>query len=262
MMASPTNRMSMALMAMFAILCAMVLVMPTGVWAQSTDATLASITVDGTGVPGFTSSRPRYEYGVDSTTDRVTIAATTTHSEATWAVTRPNDADTNTGGHQARLIARANFVEIRGTAEDTSTTRTYTINVNRGVTDTYGWKAVDDLDTLYGTDNHDPRRIWSDGTTIWVSDSVDEKLYAYNLGTKARDGDKDIDLHSGKGDARGIWSDGTTMWVSNERVRGLPRRADEDRAKRLASDDEVDRLRVEVARLREERENGRSGSGQ
>ena len=63
-----------------------------------------------------------------------------------------------------------------------------------------------------------PLGLWSDGTTMWVSDNGDDKIYAYNLATKARDSSKDFDTLSAAGNTapRGIWSDGTTMWVADE----------------------------------------------
>ena len=69
-----------------------------------------------------------------------------------------------------------------------------------------------DFNTLSAADN-EPTGIWSNGTTMWVLDYDDDKIYAYNLKTKARDADKDISLWNGA-----VWyditSDGTTMWVS------------------------------------------------
>ena len=63
--------------------------------------------------------------------------------------------------------------------------------------------------------NSYPTGIWSDGTTMWVADGADAKIYAYNLSTKARDAAKDFDTLSAAGNnsPRGIWSDGETMWV-------------------------------------------------
>ncbi len=55
--------------------------------------------------------------------------------------------------------------------------------------------------------------MWGDGTTIWVVDSTDDKLYAYTLATGAYDSSKDIDLNALNASAVGIWSDGTVMWV-------------------------------------------------
>ena len=65
--------------------------------------------------------------------------------------------------------------------------------------------------------NNDPRGIWSDGTTMWVADGFDGKIYAYSLATKARDVGKDFDTlaAAGNGNPLGIWSDGTTMWVAD-----------------------------------------------
>lgn len=61
-------------------------------------------------------------------------------------------------------------------------------------------------------DNADPQGIWSDGTTMWVGDSTDTKLYAYKLSlevgeTDHRDSNKDVSL---AGRASGI-SDPTGM---------------------------------------------------
>ena len=74
-------------------------------------------------------------------------------------------------------------------------------------------------------DNGDPRGIWSDGTTMWVADSGDDKLYAYVLTPGStygnRDTSKEFNLADNtntaldNGDPRGIWSDGTTMWVAD-----------------------------------------------
>ena len=41
--------------------------------------------------------------------------------------------------------------------------------------------------------NRSPEGLWSDGTTMWVADWFDDKLYAYNLSTKERDPGKDFD---------------------------------------------------------------------
>ena len=70
--------------------------------------------------------------------------------------------------------------------------------------------------------NEEPIDIWSDGETMWVADFEDDKLYAYNLATGARDSAKEFDLQYAADIAdlsdetpRGIWSDGITMWVSD-----------------------------------------------
>ena len=73
-----------------------------------------------------------------------------------------------------------------------------------------------DFNTLVGVGSPFPSGIWSDDTTMWVADFIDQKLYAYALSTKARDSGKDIDLSADFGTfngPNGIWSDGTTMWA-------------------------------------------------
>ena len=72
-----------------------------------------------------------------------------------------------------------------------------------------------DFNTLIAAGNEHPRSIWSDGTTMWVVDNTDDKVYAYNLAGRYRDPFKDISL-----DSAGNWvamtSDGTTMWLGDE----------------------------------------------
>ena len=73
-----------------------------------------------------------------------------------------------------------------------------------------------DFNTLEAAGNGTPRGIWSDGTTMWLSDFIDGKIYAYVLATKARDATKDYNtlIAAGNTVPTGIWSDGTTtMWV-------------------------------------------------
>ena len=68
-----------------------------------------------------------------------------------------------------------------------------------------------------------PAGIWSDGTTMWVADNHDKKLYAYHVASHARDPARDFDTLDGAGndDPWGIWSDGTTMWVADNSDRKL-----------------------------------------
>ena len=77
--------------------------------------------------------------------------------------------------------------------------------------------ATEDFDTLISAGNNAPLGIWSDGTTMWVSDSVDDKIYAYDLNTKARDATEDFNTLDSAGNENpiGLWSDGTTMWVAD-----------------------------------------------
>ena len=74
-----------------------------------------------------------------------------------------------------------------------------------------------DFDTLNATGNSNPQGIWSDGTTVWVVDEADDKIYAYDMATKAYDSSKDFNTLSAanSNSPEGIWSDGTTMWVAD-----------------------------------------------
>ena len=73
------------------------------------------------------------------------------------------------------------------------------------------------------SENNTPTGLWSDGTTMWVADIDDEKIYSYFMSNKTRDGTKDFDQATLRGagdgngnrDPQGLWSDGTTMWVLN-----------------------------------------------
>ena len=52
---------------------------------------------------------------------------------------------------------------------------------------------------------------------MWVSDSTDEKLYAYKLADGTRDAAKDFDTLQAAGNegAEGLWGDGETLWASD-----------------------------------------------
>ena len=221
---------------------------------HNTDATLSSITVDSTAVPGFAHDRTSYEYGVASTVTQVTIAATTTDADASWAVTSPTDP-----GHQVNLSVGANTVTITVTAEDAATVETYTVSINRSTDATFGWNAVQDLDNFapdvtilapkdltrndgtflvlfqdqnylraYDADgtrdttldvaldnnNAQAEYIHTDGQNFWISDQTDDKIYVYDTSGNRQD-TMEFDLDPDNSVPAGIWSDGTTMWVAD-----------------------------------------------
>ncbi len=75
-----------------------------------------------------------------------------------------------------------------------------------------------DFNTLETADNTRPKGIWSDGEIMWVADSLDKKLYAYDMLTQERVPAKDFspkDMDKFDHGVWGIWSDGQTMWVEN-----------------------------------------------
>ncbi len=85
-------------------------------------------------------------------------------------------------------------------------------------TDPFAHNPSEDFDTLSAAGNTNPEGIWSDGTTMWVADTADDKIYAYNLATKAREEGKEFNTlaAAGNNNPEGIWSNGTTMWVVDE----------------------------------------------
>ena len=70
-------------------------------------------------------------------------------------------------------------------------------------------------------DNSDPWGAYSDGTTFWVSDTADDKIFAYTLSTGARDTSKEFSLAEPNNQPRGISGDGTTMWVADNEAKRL-----------------------------------------
>ena len=82
---------------------------------------------------------------------------------------------------------------------------------------TYARNPAADFNALQSAGNTGPQGIWSDGTTIWVADFIDEKVYAYDLTSMMRVPGKDFDTLEAAGNTspRDIWSDGTTMWVAD-----------------------------------------------
>ncbi len=84
---------------------------------------------------------------------------------------------------------------------------------------TLAWrKPSEDFDTLKAATNESPTGLWSDGTTMWVADYSDNKLYAYKMSDRTSDSAKDITPSGGNGhtvdNIADIASNGTTMWLS------------------------------------------------
>ena len=187
-----------------------------GMAPPSPDASLSALSVSPRDIIGFTADRYEYEVGVDSSVGVATVSAIANHGGASVSYA-PADTDNGTTGHQVALSAGRNEVTVTVTAQDGMTTQDYSVSVNRGVTDVKGWRADADLDGLRAAGSDYPTDIWSDGTTMWVADFADAKLYAYRLTDGMRDPGKDFDTLAAAGNdyPTGIWSDGVTMWVAD-----------------------------------------------
>ena len=60
-------------------------------------------------------------------------------------------------------------------------------------------------------DNANPLGMWSDGTTLWVGDALEDNFYGYNLANPGA-AVTVFGLSTVRGD--GLWSDGSTLWVA------------------------------------------------
>ena len=133
----------------------------------STDATLSALTVSLTGIIGFASDRTSYEIAFASTVTQATIVPTTERLSPQPSGTAPPTPTAPPTAIQVSLSAGRNAVTVFVTAAHTTTNQTYTLSINRGVDTDFGWKASGDFDGLITAGNEFPRRIWSDGTTMW-----------------------------------------------------------------------------------------------
>ena len=80
---------------------------------------------------------------------------------------------------------------------------------------TLGGIAVVADDIALHTDNGDATGTDTDGTTIWVADEGDDKIYAYTLSTGARDTSKEINLHSDNTNPQSIARTSTHFYVTD-----------------------------------------------
>ncbi len=187
----------------------------------STDATLSGLTLSaGTLRPEFDSVEREYQAAVANGVAQVTVTPTVNDAGATVTYLDGSDAalpdaDSGADGHQVDVAVGLTTFKVKVTAEDTTTTQTYTVVIERDSAADYGWTPTRDLNGLTAAGNRNGYGIWTDGTTIWVADNDDDKLFAYKQSTGARDSDKDITLDSANANPTGVWSNGTTIWVAD-----------------------------------------------
>ena len=115
----------------------------------STDATLSGLSL-GTGVtldPTFAPGTLTYRAAVGNAVDEVTVTATTTDTNATVAYLNASDttladADGVANGQQVALAVGDTVFKVQVTAEDGTTTQTYTVTVTRAAAGESGPVAV------------------------------------------------------------------------------------------------------------------------
>ncbi len=189
----------------------------------SSDATLSSITVNGSPASILFPGSTEYSFGVANEVSRVALVVEPTHPQATvtFRGLQSIDADDTADGHQVDVNHGRNSIMFTITAQDGNTTQDYSVSVNRGSLVETGWTVLKDLEGLLGSGSAFPGGIWSDDTYIWVSGGDYRQLYAYVLATGEREPDRDIGLALDNSDPKGIWSNGETMWVVDAADRAL-----------------------------------------
>ena len=207
----------------------------------SSNAELRSINAAGRKLSGFEPDRHSYSLGLGSRVEQASVEGFPRQAFAAVSYS-PEDAVPNLGGHQVDLETGANTVTITVLAQDGVTMENYTVSIDRGDPDPFGWKAYDDIDTLKMTGNGDPTGLASDGSTMWVADEVDLKLYAYDIDTQAHNPDLDITLDPAQDSPGGMWIEGTTILVYDV-LDGKPYAYDTETGERDESND-LDRPEV------------------
>lgn len=91
----------------------------------SEDATLSSISINGTPVDSFSKDTLSYSLSVESSVENVTVTAQATHAKATVKVSPE--------GSVAVAAGETASVKITVTAEDGTTTKTYNVSVRRAI---------------------------------------------------------------------------------------------------------------------------------
>ena len=220
----------------------------------SGDATLSALTVIPVDI-GFHLSVTTYHVGVANDVSQVGVSPV---ARNTGATVRVDGTVLSRGTSLAVFLDEgSNVITFTVTAGDGRTTKTYTVTIDRGSDDPFGWKVTDDFQldlpsgfhprglwsngaafytacatgnanigaslcafnltdqwdtyhTLATHGNNSPMGIWSDGTTMWVTDANDRRIYAYKTASYFRDTGKEF----GSLSARGIWSDGATLWTA------------------------------------------------
>ena len=92
-----------------------------------------------------------------------------------------------------------------------ATDRLYAYNRSDGSRD-----SSSDFNNLNGAGNNNPRGICSDGTTMFVADSGDDKVYAYRMSNTTRISTREVTLDSANNSPQGLSCDRTHLWVAED----------------------------------------------
>ena len=187
----------------------------TPVYQPSTDATLSSLSVTPTDISKFSAGRRKYAVEVTSETNFATISAIPNLDKASIRINGELTIDGKP--YRVPIDHGNNLVVVSVTAEDASTTRTYTVEIERALP----LIERNSLQDFPGFDYHAtglPESIWSNGEIMWIF-GHDLKLSAYRLSNKARTPYLNVDLVTENYPVSGLWSDGSIVWVGRDNDR-------------------------------------------
>ena len=212
----PGWRVTLSAVAVLFTMAALV-TLPTVALAQ-THAELSGLSLSsGTLRPTFAATTTEYRAAVKHGVNHITVtptAATGGTVEYLDVTDRTlDDANAGTTGFQVDLLVGETLFKVkvtRGTA-----TKTYIVTVERDSAYAFNWTPTMDFNTLTAG-NGDIAGLWGNSTTLYVSDSVDRKIYAYTRATRAYNSSQDIPLHADNANPAGIWSDDMTLWVADD----------------------------------------------
>ena len=157
----------------------------------SSDASLKALSLSGVDIGSFSNGTTAYEGESGSNVTMTTVSALANGPGATVAIDQ-EDVDDALPGHQVALRFGANEVAVTVTAEDRSTTRTYTVTVTRAprvqghstpnvvliLADDLGWGDIrsNNPDSAMTTPPH--RQHCRGGHAFWRRAFTVELLYA------------------------------------------------------------------------------------
>ena len=189
--------------------------MPTLGTVGDSDASLRELEVNPKDITGFDPDLKIYAVGLGNQVTQATIIPTSNAPGATIDI----DGTVVQSGvaHPISLAEDVNEINITVTAADGINVEIYTLDITRSVNKPLGRAAHKDFDTLFAAGNKNSAGIWSDGTTMWVADPDDRKIYAYRMSDAMRDPANDFNLDNRIGHSTGIWSDGETIWFADDK---------------------------------------------
>ena len=215
---------------------------PTGIWSDGTTIWVAdqgdSIEVESTGKnERFFSPDKIYAYNLAT---KAHVPGKDIRLSTPGGVWEQVDDDQNTYAQGLWSDGETMWVANTRGAAKTPEKRIYAYDITRSYSttrdettyETLGVRVPDkDFKTLSEADNDRPRGIWSDGTTMWVADQTDNKLYAYHAFSQFASRNDKQDFKDAENrntliaaenkNPRGIWSDDETLWVADATKRKL-----------------------------------------